>query len=74
MNPSGYSGLGNQPAQAVSRQVRSLSDMEGWHAVQSTLLKAVCDAKTVQGVRDATDALFHARLMFRGVAESADPR
>lgn len=49
-----------------------VADMKGWHMVQSTLLQAVTDSRTVQGVIDAADALFHARLMFKSVAESKD--
>ena len=43
-----------------------------WHSVQASLIDAVLDAETWNDVRQATDALFHARLIYKRLVASTE--
>ena len=43
-----------------------------WHPVQAALIHAVLDAETWHAVKQATDAMFHARLIYKRLIMSTE--
>ena len=43
-----------------------------WHSVQASLINAVLDAETWNDVLQVTDALFHARLIYKRLIASTE--